>query len=271
MTRLLLALTLSAAVASAQSAAPALKTIEANTRTNPPAWAALERRLIDDMSQAAFEFVRHYTRSGGTLIWKTSGSASPDDPYEGFYNYPLLYALGGDDRLRELSFTEWNAMTRQLTNDFRMMREEYSRQDDWFHHGEGNLFFYLLALADPTDHELVARARRFAGFYMNEDPAAPNYDPKLKIIRSPRSGSAGPYLGSGEKARPFRMGPGMAVYGLPLDDVPGIEKIADLEKPGNAQRYGIALEERLYRGGDVASNIAASSLAANAYLLTGER
>jgi hypothetical protein len=271
MTRLFLALTLSVAAASAQSAAPAVRAIDANTRVNPPAWATLERRLIDDMSQAVFEFVRHYTRSGGTLIWKTSGSASPDDSYESFYNYPLLYALGGDDRLRELSFTEWNAMTRQLTNDFQMMREEYSRQDDWFHHGEGNMFFYLLALADPTDHELVARTKRFAGFYMNEDPAAPNYDPKLKIIRSPRNGSAGPYLGSREKASPFRMAAGMAVYGLPIEDVPGIEKIPDLEKPGNAERYGIALEERLYRGGDVPSNIAATSLATNAYLLTGEQ
>ena len=36
-----------------------------------------------------------------------------------------------------------------------MMREEYSRQDDWFHHGEGNMYFYLLALMDPTDYELV--------------------------------------------------------------------------------------------------------------------
>ena len=70
------------------------------------------------MSQAVFKFVRHYMRSGGTLIWRTSGSASPDDSYESFYNYPLLYALGGDDGLREISFTEWNAMTRQLTKTF---------------------------------------------------------------------------------------------------------------------------------------------------------
>jgi hypothetical protein len=34
---------------------------------------------------------------------------------------------------------------------------------------------------------------------------------------------------------------------------------------------GAALEERLYRGGDVPPNLAATSLVANAYLLTGER
>ncbi len=268
---LFLALLLSVAVAPAQSPSPVVTTIEANLRVNPPAWAPLERRLIDDESQAVFVFVSHYVRSGGTLIWRTSGSASPDDSYESFYNYPLLYALGGDDRLRDISFTEWNAMTRQLTNFFHMMREEYSRQDDWFHHGEGNMYFYLLGLVDPTDYELVDRARRFAGFYMNEDPAAPNYDAKLKIIRSPRTGSAGPYLGSAEKASPFQMAPGMGVYGLPIEDVPGIEKVSDLEKPGNAQRYGIALEERLYRGGDVATNLSATSLVTNAYLLTGDQ
>jgi hypothetical protein len=271
MTCLFLALTLSVALASAQSAAPAVRTIEANTRVNPPAWAPLERRLIDDMSQAAFEFVRHYTRSGGTLIWRTSGSTHPDDLPESFYNYPLLYALGGDAGLRDISLTEWNATTRQLTYDLHVMRDEYAKQSDWFHHGEGNMFFYLLALMDPTDHELVARAQRFAGFYMNEDPEAPNYDPKLKLIRSPINGSAGPYFGSAEKASPFHMSAGMAVYGLPIEDVPGIEKVSDLEKPGNALRYGIALQERLYRGGDVVPNLAATTLATNAYLLTGDQ
>ena len=36
--------------------------------------------------------------------------------------------------------------------------------------------------------------RRFAGFYLNEDPEAPNYDPKHKIIRSMFNGSRGPLL-----------------------------------------------------------------------------
>lgn len=255
-------------LAGALSAQPV---IESSRPVAPPGWAALERRLLDDLSQAALEFARHHTRSGGTLIWKTSGSAAPDDLYESFYNFPLLYALGGDGRLRDLSFTLWNALTRQLTADFKMLREEFPKQDDWFHHGEGTLYFYFLGLADPTDHELAARARRFAGFYLNEDPQAPNYDAKLRIIRSPRNGSAGPYFGSAEQARPFQMAEGMAVYGLPLEDVPGIRNAADLKDPENARRFGIALQERLYRGGDVPSNIAATSLVVNAFLFTGER
>ncbi len=248
-----------------------LKTIEVAKLQNAPGWAALECRLIGEMSQAAFEFSRKYTRAGGTLIWKTTGSASFDDPYESFYNYPLLYALGGDARLRELSFTLWNGMTRQLDSDFHAMHKEYATYGDWFHHGEGNLFFYYLGLADPTDAELVARARRFAGLYMNEDPEAPNYDAKLKIIRSPHTGSLGPQFGSAEKAEPFAMAKGMAVYGMPLEDVPGIRTLEDLQTPGNAKRYGVALQERLYRGGDVPPNLAATTLAANAYLFTGEQ
>ena len=43
----------------------------------------------------------------------------------------------------------------------------------------------------PTYQE---RARRFAGFYMGEDPEAPNYDPAHKIIRSMENGSRGPML-----------------------------------------------------------------------------
>jgi hypothetical protein len=269
MLRLVLSVMLVAAAMLAQSTA-SWKTIEAGTLVNPPAWATLERQLIGDMSRAAFEFAGRYTRPGGTLIWKTSGSASPDDPYESFYNYPLLYALGGDARLRDLSFTEWNAITRQLTDDFRAMRVEFPKQDDWFHHGEGTMFFYLLGLADPTDYELVKRAKRFAGLYMNEDPEAQNYDPKLKMIRSPRTGSAGPYFGSAERARPFRMAKGMAVYGMPIEGVPGIETIEDLQKPGAPERYGVALQERLYRGGDVPPNLAATSLVTNAYLFTGD-
>jgi hypothetical protein len=248
-----------------------VKTLQIQKPVNPPGWAALERRLIEEMSKAAFEFTRRFTRTGGTLIWKTKGSASFDDPYESFYNFPLLYALGGHEGLLKLSFDEWNAMTRQLDNDFHAMHKEYAKYGDWFHHGEGNLFFYYLGLADPTDYELAARARRFAGFYLNEDPEAQNYDPKLKIIRSPVNGSLGPQFGSADKARPFVMAKGMAVYGLPLEDVPGIRTAEDLQNPENARRFGVALQERLYRGGDVPPNLAATTLAANAYLFTGEQ
>src|SRR5581483_1572261 len=178
--------------AAAPAQVPGMVRIESNVPVAPPGWAALERRLLEVMSQAAIEYTDRYTRSGGTLIWKTSGTASLDDLPESFYNLPLLYALGGDERLREISFREWNATARQLTYDFGTLHREFAKHGDWFHLGEGMLYFYFLALVDPTDHETIARAKRFAGLYLNEEPEAPNYDAKQKLIRSPHTGSLGP-------------------------------------------------------------------------------
>jgi hypothetical protein len=249
---------------------PGISRIESNVPVAPPGWAVLERRLIDVLSEAAVQYVARYTRSGGTLIWKTSGAASLDDLPESFYNIPLLYALGGDERLREISFREWNATARQLTDDFHVLHNEFGKHGDWFHIGEGTQFFYLLALVDPTDHETVARARRFAGLYMNEEPEAPNYDARRKLIRSPHTGSLGPEFGEPEKAAPYGWSKGMATYGLPLEDLPGIATMEDLKDPEKARRMGRAMAERMERG-DVPIDLAATSLMANAYLFTGEQ
>lgn len=186
---------------------PGLVTVEATTAVNPPNWAVMERRLIDVMSAAAIDYHARYVRSGGTLVWKTDGLASLDDLPESFYNFPLLYALGGDERLKELGFREWSATVRQLTYDFPIYHNEFPKYGDWFHIGEGIIYFYLLPLADPTDHETLARARRFAGLYMNEDPAAPNYDPKLKLVRGGETGSLGPVFDYKNKGCPCILPP----------------------------------------------------------------
>lgn len=243
--------------------------IESNVPVAPPGWAVLERKLMAEMSEAAVRFAERYTRSGGTLIWKTSGGASADDPPESFYNFPLLYALGGDERLRELSFRLWNGTTRQLEYDFHSVHREFASATDWFHHGEGLMYFYFLGLADPTDHETVARARRFAGLYMGEDDSAPNYDTKLHLIRSPITGSLGPSYGDASKAAPWSYADWMRTYGLPVEGLPGLEKVPDLKDPAKARTMGVALAER--RRGDVAVNLAATSLGVNAYLYTGEQ
>ena len=54
--------------------------------------------------------------------------------------------------------------------------------------------FNRMGLSVPDDPTYQARARRFAGFYMGEDPDAPNYDPQHKLIRSLINGSRGPML-----------------------------------------------------------------------------
>jgi hypothetical protein len=75
-----------------------------------------------------------------------------------------------------------------------MYYKEFPVMFDWLHNGEGLAVFNHQGLSDPYDRAFQARVRRYAGFYMNEDPDAPNYDPKHKIIRSMFNGSRGPLL-----------------------------------------------------------------------------
>jgi hypothetical protein len=93
----------------------------------------------------------------------------------------------------------------------------------------------------------VQRARRFAGFYMNEDKGAPNYDPKHKIIRSLHNGSRGPKL-------------------TPASEMDwGGEPVA-----GDAARLERYREAGNIRG-DHPLNLVACTLGFNGYALTGEK
>jgi hypothetical protein len=248
-----------------------VRTIEATLPVGtPPAWAVLERHLFELLDQVVEPFVAKYTRADGTLIWPDEpiSAGSADDPYEAFYNWPLLYALGGGDHLLTLAAREWEAVTRQLTAHG-LMEREYYRAHDWFHQSEGNLFFYYLCLADPARPARLERARRFAGFYTGEDPAVPNYDPARRIIRAAVNGSGGPRFRAREGEPVFGYYRDIERYGLPYYDVPGIARNEDLKRPELARRMGEAMEARMARG-DAVANLAATGLVTNAYLLTGE-
>ena len=141
--------------------------------------------------------------------------------------------------------------------------------------------FYEFGLADPTISENVRRARRFAAFYMDEDPEAPNYDPRYRIFRSPIQSSRGPYLEATVDNVKNWLDPvyyGNSVYkGQPR----GIARrsslnpiVADLEpewyeNPERAKEI-LALFEKMVLNGDVANSLAATALITNAYLYTGE-
>ena len=241
---------------------------------DPPAWAILERQLFQTLSDSVHPFLERYARPDGALIWGDTlhGRDGADDFYESAYNWPLLYLLGGEDHLLTLSIRQWEAITRQVAalKPVGQIHKEYERGYDWFHQGESNLYFYFLCLADPQRAEHQARARRFAGFYLNGDPEAPNYDPEKRLIRAPHNGSAGPRWGFTDSAEPrYGWSAGMARYGLPFSDVPGITTYDALKDPGLARRMGAAMQERMGRG-DVAANLAATGLLANAYLLSGD-
>lgn len=241
--------------------------------TQAPAWAVLQRRLISEMEAAVDPFLDKYTDEDGTLIWRRGPHGTrdgADDFYESFYNWPLLYLLGGSDRMLYLGKKQWEVTTR-LLESMGHIDKEYEIGYDQFHQSESYIYFYLLCMADPRDPVQRRRATRFAGFYLGEDPDAPNYDPDHRIIRCVHSGSRGPRWLFEEDDQPrYGYAPGMAIYGLPFHDIDGIDTFDDLKDPANARRMGEAMKERMGKG-DAAANLSVCSLIANAHLLTGDR
>ena len=140
-----------------------------------------------------------------------------------------------------------------------MYFKEFPVMFDWMHNGEGFSAFFLQGLSDPQDPAFALRTRRYAGLYMGDDPAAPNYDPEHRIIRSMFNGSRGPLM---------RKATGLDWAGDPIE----IEGRFD---PGHGERN---YEEMLVHFqdyndvvGDHPLNMGTTTLAFNAYALTGER
>ncbi len=246
----------------------------------PPLWAILERRLIDLMDQSVEPLLSRYIREDGSILWPTTERFHSidglDDAYESFHNWPLYYILGGADRFRDLSLREFDAITLQFTkydsgHGHPMVVKEYEQGYDWMHQGEGYLFFYLLGLTDPRNHKNQARASRYAGFYLNEDPEVHNYDPVLRLVTSPHPGSMGPGWRNfgGPEGNPWGPADWKKYYGLPFQDVPGVRTLKDIEEPAKAAAMGKVIRERMARG-DVATNLAITSMVTLAYLYTGD-
>ena len=248
---------------------PALPTIAISQADAPPEWALWERQLLDHLYPAALEFVRTYTREDGTLIWRDEwpGMDGSDDGYESYYNFPLYYALGGPKEINALSRRLWEAVTKQFTR-YGQVHNEFDGYYDWMHHGEAYTNFYFFGLADPTDAKFRERSLRFAGMYLGEDPAAPNYDAQRKLIRSPITGSRGPrFVNSAEDWVTHR--DVLANYPLPYSDIPNVTSsdawIDDARFPFILQ----TMNQRMMRG-DVPLNLTATSLMLNAYMYSGD-
>lgn len=229
----------------------------------PPAWAVAEAALFSLLDQAWRRFSEVVAGPGGDLRFdgRMTSRDGADDFYEAFFNWPHLYSMGGGDDLLAASGHHWRGVTGQLER-LGMLHGDYERGYDWFHQGEAQLLFYGLCLAAPEHPEWAARAARFADLYAR--PEAGNYDPARNIIRAPHTGSNGPLPGISASAHyPWRRELA-ARYGYPL---------AWMASPPGADPHdfltGPAVQERLGKG-DVAVNLAAVSLVANAYLATGE-
>lgn len=236
----------------------------------PPRWAILERDLLARSQEAAREFVRTYTLPDGSLRWRTEwpGIDGSDDAYEPFWTHPLLYLLGGDEDLLRTAARQWEAVTWQWT-EYGQIHREFDASYDWMHHGESSTLFYLLGQSDPSAVRFRQRAVRFADFYTGGDPQAPNYDRRLRLIRSPLSGSRGPrFVTTAEDWSTHREV--LDGYPPPFEDVPANP---DGTCTWTDDTVFAAILERMNRRmtrGDVPLNLTATSLGAHAWLMTGQ-
>lgn len=252
----------------ASSAAEAVLSID--SPMPPPAWAVLERELLRANERACEEFFERYFDDRGYLecVERWGGDDGPDDAIENVNDWPILHALGADDSILRLYKRAWEGHLRQYT-EARTTEVEFARDGmyykefpvkmDWLHNGEGLTVFNLQGLSDPHDLKFQQRVRRFAGFYMNEDPGAANYDPERKLIVSLFNGSRGPLL---------RKATALDWAGDPIE-------VEGRFRPGHGEHtYAQMLEHfKDYNDilGDHPQNLLTTSLALNAYMLGHEQ
>jgi hypothetical protein len=262
-------LTLALLVVFGTDLAPAAEPVAIDTPVPPPGWALLERELLRANTRACREFYDRYFDDRGYLacVERWGGDDGPDDAIENLADWPILHALGASDEILRLTRKAWEGHLRQYTAakttqvEFArdgMYYKEFPVTFDWLHNGEGLTVFNLMGLSDPNDLALRRRALRFAGFYLNEEPGAPNYDREHKIIRSLFNGSRGPLL---------RKATAVDWAGDPVE-------VENRFRPGHGERtYAEMLEHfKDYNNivGDHPQNLLATTLALNAYMLTGE-
>ncbi|WP_347302576.1 hypothetical protein V5740_11285 [Croceibacterium sp. TMG7-5b_MA50] len=176
-----------------------------DTPMAPPQWAVMQRQLLDANARSCVDYYRTYVdeRDWLKVFVRWGANDGPDDAAEATNNWLLLHALGGDDRILDLSQRFWEGHIDQYTiartvetpaarNG--MYRFEFPVQMDWQHNSEGLSSFNLMGLSAPGDRRLRDRTSRFADFYTGADPRAPNYDPRTRVIRSMMNGSLGPLM-----------------------------------------------------------------------------
>src|SRR5215813_11221272 len=263
-----LALLLSAALSIEIARSPQSAIVTIDTAMAAPRWAQLERQLLAENVPAAREFFRKYFDDQGRLqaVLRWGADDGPDDAFENFNHWPELHAMGASDEISQMYLKSHDALIEQYTEAKTtqvpagldgMYYKEFAAQQDWLHHGEGLQLFNRMALSTPDDSRYQARVRRFAGFYMGEDPEAPNYDPKHKLIRSLMNGSRGPML---------RQATALDWVGDPFDPTGFVALHAERnfdEMLAHYQEYHDVV-------GDSFLNLVATTLPTDAYLVTQE-
>ena len=257
------------AVVNAALAAEPAAALTISTPMAAPEWATLQRRLLAEQVSACREFYEKYFDDRGYLqcFVRWGANDGPDDAFENFNGWPELHALGADDEIKRLYLRGHEGLIRQYTEAKTvetpiardgMYYKEFIVQSDWMHHGEGLQLFNRMGLSlGASDPTYAARARRFAGFYMGEDPEASNYDVKLKLIRSMQNGSRGPML---------RKATALDWVGDSFD----VGKFVALHGEHTYEQFLAHYREYTDVAGDHFLNLVATTLPTDAYLLTNE-
>lgn len=245
--------------------------------SRPPEWAVRQRAVFETTRRAVERFNDEYRGPDGEPLWPPAeydGIDGFDDVIEGFYNWPLVYAMGGDELLLDEARSAYEAaLTRGSETEtpygHPMVVEEFEQSRDWFHLGEGNLYTYNMGLAAPGDARVVDRAKTFAAMYF-DDSETGNYDAELNLVRGPMNGSMGPDHCdfSQYTHHPYGADYRWARHGLPWRDLE-FDEAADLLDPENEERLFEVLNDRCATG-DVPLNLNVTSLMTNAYLHTGD-
>jgi hypothetical protein len=246
----------------------AVPDIAITTEMKPPRWAILQRRLMAMQGEAAQYFHDRYFdkahRIKAFLRW--GANDGPDDAIENINDWALLHSITGEETILRLYRAVQEAHLRQYsrarTRDVPMGRSgmyvrEFAPQLDWQHISEGLTTFNLMGLSSPRDRRLIERTRRFADFYTGRDPIARNYDPKLRLIRSMFNGSLGPLM------RPA----------TPLDWAGDTFDVTRFEMEHGETTYQQTLDhyqDYTETVGDSPLNLHSTTLALNAWMLTGE-
>jgi|GEM_PF-6865283 len=222
--------------------------IEIKSRQLPPQWALTQRLLLAENVRSANTYFHKYWDERGYLkcIERWGWNDGSDDVLQGCANFPLLYALGGERSLLENYYKAFEGAIKQFTTEevesapeYGVFYKEFLTANDWHHHGESLAAFNQLPLAETTNKKYRDRALRFAGFYLNEGiEGEPIYDPKHRIIRSLMTGSKGAQL----SIKPRFWG----------------------------DRIGSEWPLHINVKGDAPLNLYATTLPANAFVLTGD-
>lgn len=235
----------------------------------PPEWALLQRELLRASTAACQEFFARYFDQRGYLLCveRWGGDDGPDDAIENLNDWPLLHALGAPDVVRQLYQRGWEGHLRQYTQARTtevpfardgMYYKEFPVMMDWLHNAEGLGVFSQQALSDPWAAQFEHRLRRFAGFYLGDDPQADNYDAQHKLIRSMFNGSRGPLL---------RKATALDWAGDPIE-------VGGRFRPRHGERTYAEMLKHFEKYNDIVGdhpqNLLCTTLALNAFMLTGE-